>query len=95
MAFNAEAAKRVATLYAPETVTCLAITPDGSCLVVGAGAKLVVHSVPSTLPMGVDLPRIASLDLPGTVSSVVISPDGTVVYAAVGDKVHVLAISQS
>ena len=38
---------RLVTLYAPETVTALAFSPDGSLLAVAAGDKVHVFSVPA------------------------------------------------
>jgi hypothetical protein len=38
---------RLVTLYAPETVTALTFSPDGSLLVVAAGDKVHVYSVPA------------------------------------------------
>ena len=85
--------KRIASLYAPENVSCLAITPDGGQLIIGAGTRLLVHNLPEELSSECDLPRAAAIDLPGNVTSIVVSPDGKTAFAAVGDKVHVLAIS--
>lgn len=37
---------RLVTLYAPEIVTALAFSPDGSLLAVAAGDKVHVYQVP-------------------------------------------------
>jgi hypothetical protein len=37
---------RLVTLYAPETVTALAFSPDGALLAVASGDKVHVYNVP-------------------------------------------------
>ena len=44
--FNADDFTRLVTLYAPETVTALAFSPDGSLLAVAAGDKIHLFQVP-------------------------------------------------
>ena len=44
--FNADDFTRLVTLYAPEIVTALAFSPDGSLLAVAAGDKVHVYQVP-------------------------------------------------
>ena len=44
--FNADDFTRLVTLYAPETVTALAFSPDGSLLAVAAGDKVHLFQVP-------------------------------------------------
>ena len=57
--FNADDFPRLVTLYAPETVTALAFSPDGAMLAVAAGDKVHVFQVPPQA-------REASNRLPGS-----------------------------
>ncbi len=38
--------KRLVTLYAPETVSSIAFSPDGTILAIAAGDKVHVYAVP-------------------------------------------------
>ncbi len=44
--FTADDFTRLVTLYAPETVTALAFSPDGSLIAVAAGDKVHIFAVP-------------------------------------------------
>jgi hypothetical protein len=39
--------KRLVTLYAPETVSSIAFSPDGTILAIAAGDKVHVYAVPA------------------------------------------------
>lgn len=86
---------RITTLYIPEAVSALAISPGGEYMAVAAGDKLHIHGVPSNVAdkgstmSPVDFPRLVTLYMPDKVHSVVFSPDGKLLTAAIADKVHI------
>ena len=47
--FTSDDFARLVTLYAPETVTSVAFSPDGALLAVAAGDKVHVFSVPTQI----------------------------------------------
>jgi WD40 repeat protein len=88
---------RVATLYAPDTVTSLAISPNGRTIAIAAGDKLHIHSIPVTLSDATSVtpqqfPRLVTLFMPDKVQSIVYSPDGKLLTAAIADKVHIYRV---
>jgi hypothetical protein len=88
------AISRIASVFAPEQVTCLAVTPDQKHLLVGAGSRLLVYVIPADMAAdgGAGFTRAAAIDLPGDISAITVAPDGSALFAAIGDRIHVLQI---
>ncbi len=85
---------RIASIFAPDEITCIVVTHDQKYLLVGAGSRLIVYNVPSDMAAGggEGFTRAAAIDLPGSVTSIVVAPDGSTLFAAIGDRIHVLSI---
>ncbi len=90
---------RVFTLFAPDTVSSLAISPKGDYLAVAAGDKLHIHRIPTEFSSGSvsmtstsEFPRLVTLSMPDNVQAIVFSPDGKLLTAAIADKVHIYRV---
>jgi hypothetical protein len=90
---------RVSTLFAPDVVTSLAISPKGDYIAIAAGDKLHIHGIPAGLNSGsasmtatLDFPRLVTLYMPDKVQAIVFSPDGKLLSAAIADKVHIYRV---
>ena len=92
---NSDDVSRAVTLFAPDTVSGMAISQDCTILAVAAGDKLHLHSIPSgwcsEAAGGLsanDFPRFATLYMPDKVQSITFSSDGRMLAVAIQDKVH-------
>ncbi len=91
---------RISTLYAPDAVTSLAISPRGDYMAIAAGDKLHIHGVPSSSAVAIataasqEFPRLVTLHMPDSVQSIAFSPDGKLLTAAIADKVHVYRVPE-
>ena len=88
---------RISTLFAPDAVTSIAISPNGAYIAIAAGDKLHIHSIPAALggksvPAVQDFPRIVTLYMPDKIQAIVFSPDGKLLTAAIADKVHIYRV---
>lgn len=86
---------KAVTLFAPDTVSCLAISLDCTLLAVAAGDKVHLHSIPAGWGLDAgggltanDFPRAATLYMPDRVQSITFSGDGKMLAVAIDDKVH-------
>jgi len=90
--FKADDFTRIATLYAPEIVSSLAISPTGSLLAIVAGDKVHVHQFKVLSSSTVDCPRLVTLFMPDKVQSVIFTPDGKQIVVAIANKVHLYSV---
>lgn len=90
---------RISTLFVPETITALAISPDGKHLAVAAGDKVHIHRFPvgaatASSLTAADVPRLVTLYMPEKISALLFSPDGCLLTAAAADKLHIFRVPE-
>jgi len=89
---------RISTLFVPEVVTSLAISPKGDFVAIAAGDKVHIHGIPamfrgdSTAATPQEFPRLVTLYMPDKVQAIVFSPDGKLLTAAISNKVHIYRV---